>query len=196
MSNTFKVSPVGVENISRELYRRAGMIPAAMGEVADIIQEEIEENFRSYGRWNGTTTDILSGGDNRWTPLAKSTLQRYKANKTGKSDLNTNPTLSRTSAGLRHSTKASAQGMRVVINSNRRYAAAQNFGVTINHPGGTPYINLGNTVRFLKKDGNYPEGVKFTKPHVIHIPARPFITITRATLAEISEVFAKRMARA
>lgn len=192
MSNTFKVSPVGVENISRELYRRAGIIPAAMGEVALLIQEEIDDNFIGYGRWNGSTTDILSGGNTKWTPLAKSTVRQYKA----KGITNLNPTLSRSSGGLRDSTIASAQGMRVVINSNKVYAAAQHYGADIQHPGGTPYINLGNSVRFLKKDGNYPEGVKFTKPHVIHIPARPFVTINRATLADISEILVKRMARA
>lgn len=191
-SNTFKVSTLGIENISRELYRRAGMIPGAMGEVANIIQEEIDDNFLNYGRWNGTTKDILSGGNTKWVPLAKSTVQQYKA----KGITNLNPTLSRSSGGLRDSTKASAQGMRVIINSNKVYAVAQHFGADIQHPGGTPYINIGNTVRFLKKDGNYPEGVKFTEPHVIRLPARPFVTITRAVLADISEVFAKRMARA
>lgn len=192
MSNTFKVSPLGIENISRELYRRAGMIPAAMGEVAALIQEEIDDNFIGYGRWNGSTTDILSGGTNKWTPLAKSTVARYKA----KGITNLNPTLSRSSGGLRDSTQVSARGMRILINSNKVYARIHQLGGDIQHPGGTPYINLGNTVRFLKKDGNYPEGVKFTEPHIIHMPARPFVTISRATLAEISEVLAKRMARA
>lgn len=194
MSNTFKVSAVGIENISRELYRRAGMLPAAMREVAETIQIEIEENFTSYGRWNGSTTDILSGGTNKWEPLAKSTIRQYKARKNPIRDLN--PTLNRSSAGLLQSTQVSAQGTKVVISSNKRYARIHQLGGDIQHPGGTPYINLGNTIRFLKKDGSYPEGVKFTKPHTIRIPARPFITISRATLAEISDIIAYRMSKA
>lgn len=184
-----KVSAQNIDRMSAELYRRAGLISEVMPQIAALVQEEIDENFISYGRWNGTTTDILSGGENRWTPLADSTKRRYKAQ--GKSNLN--PTLSRSAGGLAQATTVVAQGMRVAISVKKVYAAAQNFGVEINHPGGTPYINLNNTVRFIKKDGKYPDGVKFTKPHIIKIPARPFVTISRQTLADISELIARRL---
>lgn len=54
------------------------------------------------------------------------------------------------------------------------YAPIHEFGGDINHPGGTPYIVVENgRAVFLKKDGNYPDGVKFTRPHIIRIIARP-----------------------
>lgn len=79
------------------------------------------------------------------------------------------------------------------IVSSVPYAKIHNEGGTINHPGGTPYIITSNTAGrargrrarlrsfgdkqavFLKKDGNYPENTKFTKPHKIEIPQRQFI---------------------
>lgn len=79
------------------------------------------------------------------------------------------------------------------ISSTTPYAKIHNEGGNINHPGGTPYLITGNTAGrargrrrrlrnfgqnqaiFLKKDGSYPAGTKFTKPHLIRMPPRPFI---------------------
>lgn len=79
------------------------------------------------------------------------------------------------------------------IVSSVPYAKIHNEGGTISHPGGTPYITTANTAGrargsrarlrsfgskqavFLKKDGTYPEGVKFTKPHTINMPKRQFM---------------------
>lgn len=53
-------------------------------------------------------------------------------------------------------------------------AAANNYGATINHPGGTPYTITKQGVRFVSKDFVGPvSGV--TKPHTIKIPARDFM---------------------
>ena len=53
-----------------------------------------------------------------------------------------------------------------------KYAMAHQNGMTIQHPGGTPYIVTKNGAVFMKKDGSYPPQVKFTKPHPIKIPKR------------------------
>lgn len=72
------------------------------------------------------------------------------------------------------------------------YAEIHNTGGEINHPGGTPYTffdtkyterkKIGRIEKlkskqmlFLKKDGKYPDNVKFTKPHLIKIPKRQFV---------------------
>ena len=58
--------------------------------------------------------------------------------------------------------------------------AVQEFGATINHPGGQPYfINEFGMVTFLKKDSFYGQvqirrGI-VTKPHEITIPARSWL---------------------
>lgn len=98
------------------------------------------------------------------------------------------------SGTLQRSIKVTASDNRITVNAdgNIPYAKIHNEGGTINHPGGTPYIAFGKkyTARkrrgriasmgesqmvFLKKDGSYPEGVKFTQPHPIPIPKRQFI---------------------
>ncbi len=61
------------------------------------------------------------------------------------------------------------------LGSKLKYAAIHEYGGTIQHPGGTPYIVTGKGALFMKKDGNYPENVKFTKPHPITIKARPYL---------------------
>lgn len=62
-------------------------------------------------------------------------------------------------------------------------AGANEFGATINHPGGTPYgykteqdAKKGR-VQFLKKGEGYAV-LGETKPHTIQIPARPYIRST------------------
>ncbi|NCC55193.1 MAG: hypothetical protein EOM11_06910 [Erysipelotrichia bacterium] len=66
-------------------------------------------------------------------------------------------------------------GMQVV--NKLSYAKIHNFGGTIKHPGGTPYTFINKRPVFMKKDGNYPANVQFTKPHDIVIPKREFMVL-------------------
>lgn len=59
-------------------------------------------------------------------------------------------------------------------------AAVHEFGATIEHPGGTPYIVRNGKAIFLRKGSSGPS-VQFTKPHKIVIPQRSFL---RATVDE------------
>lgn len=78
------------------------------------------------------------------------------------------------------------------VRSDVPYAEIHNTGGEINHPGGTPYTFFdtkyterkkigrieklkGKQMLFLKKDGKYPDNVKFTKPHLIKLPKRQFV---------------------
>jgi hypothetical protein len=66
-------------------------------------------------------------------------------------------------------------------------AVWNNFGATINHPGGTPYKremtnngaawfgNAEHKVRFVKKSAKGADRLPVTKAHTINIPARPFM---------------------
>jgi hypothetical protein len=62
-------------------------------------------------------------------------------------------------------------------------AAANEFGATINHPGGTAYGYATpedarkRRVRFLKSGAGF-KVIGVTKPHIITIPARPYIRST------------------
>jgi len=87
-----------------------------------------------------------------------------------------------TAAGSWH-VETRGSGLETVCSlSNRSYAwyilvhQHVNFNGWINHPGGTPYVNIGGKSRWMKKDGSYPKGTKFTKPHMIYIPKRLHIT--------------------
>lgn len=55
-------------------------------------------------------------------------------------------------------------------------AAVHEFGATINHPGGQPYIiKEDGMAQFVSKDKG--EGLPKTKPHQINIPARSFLRV-------------------
>lgn len=112
---------------------------------------------------------------------------------------------------LSRSIKVQTTNKGVVISSDTSYAQIHNEGGTINHPGGTPYVSysskfssrkrkgrIRNMSRdsqmvFLKKDGDYPEGVKFTKPHKISMPERRFIGQSKVLEKRLEKVFEKEI---
>lgn len=71
--------------------------------------------------------------------------------------------------------ESSLQGATALVGTDVVYAAIHEYGGTIQHPGGTPYIVTSSGAKFLRKDGRYPAGVRFTKPHPIHISAQPYL---------------------
>lgn len=64
------------------------------------------------------------------------------------------------------------------------YAAIHEYGGTANHPGGTPFWVDEKGAHFMKKDGSYPEGTRFTAPHQITMPSRSYI---RPALADVEQ---------
>lgn len=78
--------------------------------------------------------------------------------------------------------------MRWVVSTNLKYAAIHEYGGTINHPGGTPYIMTEAGPRYISNDAAArmeSEGKKVgrTRPHTINMPARPFFAPTIAASA-------------
>lgn len=78
------------------------------------------------------------------------------------------------------------------VSSNAPYAAIQEFGGTIQHPGGTPYFMRDGKPVFVSNRGagafhNLPK----TKPHEITLPSRPYIRPARDNkIKEINKLFA------
>ncbi|RVT93696.1 HK97-gp10 family putative phage morphogenesis protein [Sphingomonas crocodyli] len=66
--------------------------------------------------------------------------------------------------------------LKVQISSNAPYAAIQEFGGTINHPGGTAYFIGGNGLAvFVPDDNILSTYLPRTKPHTITLPERPYM---------------------
>lgn len=62
------------------------------------------------------------------------------------------------------------------VSSNAPYAAIQEFGGTINHPGGTPYFMRDGKPVFVGKGGiGASHNLPVTKPHTITLDERPYM---------------------
>lgn len=73
-------------------------------------------------------------------------------------------------------TNAKIRTLAWAAGTNVEYARIQEFGGTINHPGGTAYkiVGPGKAV-FLKNSNPDAATAKRTKPHTITLPPRPFM---------------------
>ena len=66
--------------------------------------------------------------------------------------------------------------LKVEVSSNAPYAAIQEFGGVINHPGGTPYfVGDSGVAYFVSKDSPGADKMAVTKAHQITLPARPYM---------------------
>jgi phage gpG-like protein len=138
---------------------------------------EIRKNFRAGGR------------PNKWKKSKRAKGQGKKKGRYGKT-LQDDGT-------LRDATDFNRTSDGIELVNNIEYAAIHNYGGTINHPGGTPYIVVGSQggreVRWLKKDGSYPPQVKFTKPHTIRIPKREFMILPDNFDTKVQQIMRDRV---
>lgn len=135
----------------------------SMPEIAQALERSIEKNFEVGGRYQVVGPKEFTGGAQTWKPSKR--VQR-----TGGKTLQDR-------GALAASVHVTAEGDSVRASSSMPYAAAQHYGAVIDHPGGTPYVVIGGRAKFLKKDGDYPASVRFTKPHQIVLDPRPFIVV-------------------
>ena len=178
---------MSTNDINKELKKVvAGLkdydLTPVLAKSAAIFRASIDRNFSRGGRWDGVGTTIFSGGSSTWKPLAESTKKAYK-----KKGYDLTATLRRTNS-MRSTIEIRPSGQSTIyITANSPYAQIHQFGGIIKHPGGTPYISVGAGVaRFIsKKAAEKKHGVKYTKPHNITIPARPFLTIGEPELKQI-----------
>lgn len=116
------------------------------------------------------------------------------------------------SGAMRRSMRVMITTKGVQVVSDLPYTKIHNEGGVINHPGGTPYITTGKTsrargrrarlrnfgtnqVQFMKKDGSYPPGTQFTRPHKIEIPQRQIIGESPKLNKNIKKGFEKELYR-
>lgn len=79
---------------------------------------------------------------------------------------------------LARSIEATPTGpLKAETSANAPYAAIQEFGGTIEHPGGTPYfVGRDGKIRFVSKQGPGAfHGLPVTKPHSITLEERPYM---------------------
>lgn len=141
--------------LARMLAAGADLLPFYK-QVAQLVRSSVLENFEV-------------GGRPKWTPLKAATIKR----KRGKTSILVDKGILK---GV--TAQADAKSARVGVQpAAKAYAAINQFGGTINHPGGTAY--------FPKKDGEIVfvsnararPSMPRTKPHRITIPARPYLVL-------------------
>jgi phage gpG-like protein len=171
------------QELSRRFDKFLDVVPR---KIAVIAVQHFEESFRL----GGYNEEPFQKWTNRKNPKNRRNIGRAVMIKTN--------TLGRSLRVKSASMKA------IVIGTDVPYAQIHNEGGTIKHPGGTPYVNFNsiytarkkkgrigsfgdNQMTFLRKDGNYPAGTKFTKPHDITIPKRQFIGDDNRKLRRIIE---------
>jgi len=180
-----------VEDRLMRLYARAKDSRSLLRKIAGDMLKDTHDNFDTQGH-------------GKWKKLRASTIDR----RTKKGKWGQGSKMLKVTGRLYTSVKAKSTDKYAIVGTNVRYAGIHQFGGKIRPPGGTPYVNFdskytakkmkgritgkmgeklgGQQMRFLKKDGNYPEGVKFTKPHNITIPARPFLDLQPKTISMIN----------
>lgn len=81
------------------------------------------------------------------------------------------------------------------VRSEAVYARIQEFGGTIQHPGGTPYFMRDGKPVFVSNSGAGAfHGLPKTKPHEIVLPSRPYLRPARdAKRAEIQKKLIENM---
>ena len=152
--------------------------------IKNIIVNSIEENFNQGGRFG---SGPFGGGETRWRKSKRAIKQAGQ----------TLQDTGRLAASIRVNVKADQGKINIEIGSNLTYAAIHQFGGDINHPGGTPYISLGNgLVRFVKKETASKLGIeKKTKPHIIRMPARPFLVLQDEDIDRINQTMVEYLAK-
>jgi phage gpG-like protein len=175
----------------------------------NIIRNSIEENFAQEGRFGA---GIFGGGNSRWHKSLRARKQSGKTlQDTGqlaasiqvKASSDAKITIE---ANAKDLIKFNASGdFKIRVGSNKKYAGIHQFGGTIKHPGGTPFLPFKPTKRkagfmpnqmiFISKkkaEELKAKGipVRYTKPHDIKMPARPYLVLQDEDLIEIRDKFA------
>jgi phage gpG-like protein len=174
-----------INNVLKELAERTDDLTPVLYSISAIIEIAIDRNFDEGGRWDGSGTGILSGGSQKWKPLSFDTKIGYK-----KFGYDLNPTLHRSTAGLRTSVSVEPRGSSSIgITSNLPYSAIHQFGGTINKQVTVKEHTRKITQAFGKPIN--PKNIRvgsFSRKMNIVIPARPFVTLTEEDLQDILDL--------
>lgn len=163
-------------------------VAAGIGSTAMAAASFVRESMPGPGASGSDSKNRGTGQNDTWTP----------------SNPGTPPGMRKGAAGGLVSTinEAKVNEYMWIVGTNSPYARIHEFGGTINHPGGTPYIVTKDGAVFIKKETAarlISEGktVKYTKPHTINMPARPFFAVTiDQRAADLREIFLRSFQRA
>lgn len=168
-----------VAELRKNLFDLRPLLPRVGG----LIKASIERNFEEGGRYMIVGGEAV-GGTQKWKPSKKPKDQRTGESVGGKTLIGRG-SLANTIHVLRGNNQ-------LTLSSAKAYAAIHHYGGTIQHPGGQPFIVLGSgRAQFLKKDGEYPPGVRFTEPHDIVMPARPYMVVQEEDYEKISGIIVR-----
>jgi len=179
----------------KRLNEKFSDLSPVLSVISSIVNKAIIRNFKAIGRVSGAGTGLFDGGDQQWTPLARSTIQKYK-----KLGFDPQPKLYRSGFMFEHIEVNPSMPSAISITANSPYARIHQLGGVINHPGGTPYVLIKSrkqmNAKFInlataKKREAKGQPVFYTKPHKITIPARPYIVLNEKDLDEINDTMAK-----
>jgi phage gpG-like protein len=120
-----------------QLKAKYSNMTSILTHIAAMVESAIMDNFAQGGRWDGSGTDIMAGGSQKWKPLAESTKKGYR-----KLGYELVPTLHRSgileaSIDVRPYGKSS-----ILVSSNLEYAAVHNFGSKDKSVPARPFVTL------------------------------------------------------
>jgi len=189
MANIFQAP---LEDIIRGLQSKSRDLSPVLIKVMALVHDDIEANFKDYGRTSGETSNItiFSGGDIQWKGLAESTKKAYAKKKYDTE----HATLWRTghlrgSIGIQR-----LSNWQVMITSNMPYSAIHQYGGIIHHPESSGTLKLrkignkkvGYKIRFAKGSHKRATTHPFKKgAYDVVMPPRPYITLTPQDVTEI-----------
>lgn len=164
--------------------------------IENVIRNSIEENFKQNGRYG--VDNPTGGGSQAWTPSKRAIKQSGQ----------TLQDTGQLAASIRVKVTQIGDHLEIEIGTNKKYAAIHQFGGTIQHPGGTPYIiaknkatgKLGPVFISNKKAQSLASSkknkvIQYTKAHTIHIPARPFLVLQDEDILQIKSIITRFLAQ-
>ncbi len=182
------------------IYKSLGDLFNAKKKALDIeaskLPKQIAEEAVNFFTANFRRQGFLNVGVEKWKPRKR---EKYPTANTTKKDKESRGILVGKGTGIKLNRSVRAVRIskrRITIGSDRPYSKIHNEGGTIQHPGGTPFIVTKGGVLFMKKDGTYPAGTRFTKPHPITIPQRKFIGTSVTLNKKITNKIKKRLKKA
>ncbi len=166
MEITIKVDDTGVQNLLKVLQSRIQHMQPIMRSIAEIMRDEVEENFAQEGR-------------PKWKPLRPSTIA--KREKEG----HWPGRILQVRGQLAASITAKATDTQAVVGTNVEYAAVHQFGGKI----GPRIIKPKNKKALFWPGAAHP--VKSVKHPGATIPARPFLKIPETGMEKIRQKLAR-----
>jgi phage gpG-like protein len=195
---TYKINDTEVNTLFRKLSSNGQDLRPAMATIGEVLMTSIDKNFEAQGRYDKPKS--WRGGTNKWRELSSGTklgkiggvrkgytkggIAGGRLRVASQRTLNDNKIL-QDSGQLAASITRKVTKDRVVVGTNKVYAAAHQFGVS-------KIV----TVRRKSKTvfGTARSGHSLHQRHM-RIPARPFIVVQDEDMVEIKEVLKDHILR-